>query len=123
LAKISITIPDELYEALRVKAEERNTTVEALIIDMIRKFVSETYIPVRSLERIRRELFDLVNKLTSELQRRINMALERSEVLEERIEKARADIEELKEKVNELWEDYQKRLEWRRKRYKRSTSL
>ncbi|HIQ03978.1 MAG TPA: ribbon-helix-helix protein, CopG family [Desulfurococcales archaeon] len=123
MAKISITIPDELYEALRVKAEERNTTVEALIIDMIRKFVSETYIPVRSLERIRRELFDLVNKLTSELQRRINMALERSEVLEERIEKARADIEELKEKVNELWEDYQKRLEWRRKRYKRSTSL
>lgn len=123
MAKISITIPDELYEALRVKAEERNTTVEALIIDMIRKFVSETYIPVKSLERVRRELFDLVNKLTSELQRRINMALERSEVLEERIEKARADIEELREKVNELWEDYQKRLEWRRKRYKRSTSL
>lgn len=123
MARISITIPDELYEALRVRAEERNTTVEALIIDMIRKFISETYVPVRSLERVRRELLDLVNKLTSELQRRINMALERSEALEERIEKARADIEELREKVDELWEDYQKRLEWRRKRYKRSTSL
>jgi len=122
LAKIILTIPDELYEVLKNKAKEKNLTIELLILEIVRKELKKEEVPIKSIEKVRRELYDLVNKLTAELQRRINMFLERSEVLEERIEKARADIEELRSRVDELWEDYQRRLEWRRKRYRRSTS-
>ncbi len=122
MAKIILTIPDELYEVLKNKAKEKNLTIELLILEIVRKELKKEEVPIKSIEKVRRELYDLVNKLTAELQRRINMFLERSEVLEERIEKARADIEELRSRVDELWEDYQRRLEWRRKRYRRSTS-
>jgi len=122
LVKITLTIPDELYEVLKNKAKEKNLTIELLILEIVRKELRGEIVPIKSIEKVRRELYDLVNELTAELQRRINMFLERSEMLEERIEKARADIEELRSKVDELWEDYQRRLEWRRKRYKRSTS-
>ena len=122
MVKITLTIPDELYEVLKNKAKEKNLTIELLILEIVRKELRGEIVPIKSIEKVRRELYDLVNKLTAELQRRINMFLERSEMLEERIEKARADIEELRSKVDELWEDYQRRLEWRRKRYKRSTS-
>jgi len=122
LAKIILTIPDELYEVLKNKAKEKNLTIELLILEIVRKELKKEEVPIKSIEKVRRELYDLVNKLTAELQRRINMFLERSEVLEERIEKARADIEELRSRVDELWEDYQRRLEWRRKRYRRTTS-